>query len=156
MKAQAAIEFLMTYGWAILVLAVAIGAITLSGVFSPTTFGREYCIAPPQLECTSIYANPNLFKIKLANNFGFRVLLTSVEGKVGHAEVERRVAVKLPQGDTTILTFPGEYPENTFIPFTLTLTYVPCAKEVNPQCIELEGLKFSVEIKGRVYVNPKE
>jgi hypothetical protein len=34
-KAQAAMEFLMTYGWAILVVLIAIGALSYFGVFSP-------------------------------------------------------------------------------------------------------------------------
>ena len=34
-KSQAAMEFLMTYGWAILVVLVAIGALAYFGVLSP-------------------------------------------------------------------------------------------------------------------------
>ncbi len=154
MKGQAAIEFLMTYGWAILVLAVAIGAIALSGVFSPTTFGREYCIAPPQLECLSTYANGDVFRVKVVNNFGFKILLTSVNGKVGGTQVEKRLGMELPQGATTTISFPTNLPQGTFVPFSLSFTYVPCAKEVNEGCMELEGLKYSIEVKGRVYVNP--
>jgi len=35
-KGQAAMEFLMTYGWAILAAIVVIGALALMGVFSPS------------------------------------------------------------------------------------------------------------------------
>src|SRR3989338_6758885 len=34
---QVAMEFLMTYGWAILIILIAIGALWLLGVFSPST-----------------------------------------------------------------------------------------------------------------------
>jgi len=37
-RAQAAMEFLMTYGWAILVVLVAIGALAYVGVLSPEKF----------------------------------------------------------------------------------------------------------------------
>lgn len=43
-KAQAAMEFLMTYGWAILVVLVAIGALAYFGVLSPDRFLPEKCV----------------------------------------------------------------------------------------------------------------
>lgn len=42
-KAQAAMEFLMTYGWAILVVLIAIGALAYFGVLSPDRFLPEKC-----------------------------------------------------------------------------------------------------------------
>ena len=42
-KGQAAMEFLMTYGWAILVVLVAIGALAYFGVLSPDRFLPERC-----------------------------------------------------------------------------------------------------------------
>jgi len=36
-KAQSAMEYLMTYGWAILIILIAIGALFYLGVFSPST-----------------------------------------------------------------------------------------------------------------------
>lgn len=42
-KGQAAMEFLMTYGWAILVVLVAIGALAYFGVLSPAQFLPEKC-----------------------------------------------------------------------------------------------------------------
>ncbi|MBI3036442.1 hypothetical protein HYY73_01620 [Candidatus Woesearchaeota archaeon] len=43
MKGQAAMEFLMTYGWAILVVLVVIGALSYFGVLSPSTLLPEKC-----------------------------------------------------------------------------------------------------------------
>ncbi len=43
-RAQAALEFLMTYGWAILVVLAAIGALAYFGVLSPTNFVPERCV----------------------------------------------------------------------------------------------------------------
>ena len=42
-KAQAAMEFLMTYGWAILVVLIAIGALAYFGVLNPDKFLPEKC-----------------------------------------------------------------------------------------------------------------
>ena len=50
-KSQAAMEFLMTYGWAILVVLVAIGALAYFGVLSPDRFLPAKCVLPPGLAC---------------------------------------------------------------------------------------------------------
>ena len=52
LKAQAAMEFLMTYGWAILVVLIVIGALAYFGVLSPSTLLPEKCTFPVSLTCT--------------------------------------------------------------------------------------------------------
>lgn len=50
-KGQAALEFLMTYGWAILVVLAAIGALAYFGVLSPDRFLPEKCTLPSGIAC---------------------------------------------------------------------------------------------------------
>ena len=50
-KSQAALEFLMTYGWAILVVLVAIGALAYFGVLSPDKFLPSKCTLPAGIAC---------------------------------------------------------------------------------------------------------
>jgi len=50
-RAQAAMEFLMTYGWAILVVLVAVGALSYFGVLSPDNFLPNRCTLPSGLGC---------------------------------------------------------------------------------------------------------
>ncbi len=50
-KAQAALEFLMTYGWAILVVLVVIGALAYFGVLSPSNLLPEKCTFPVSISC---------------------------------------------------------------------------------------------------------
>jgi len=50
-KGQAAMEFLMTYGWAILVVLAAIGALAYFGVLSPDRFLPEKCTLPSGIAC---------------------------------------------------------------------------------------------------------
>jgi len=52
-KAQAAMEFLMTYGWAILVVLVVIGALVYMGVLNPLALVPEKCTAPAGFICNS-------------------------------------------------------------------------------------------------------
>ncbi|RMD67636.1 hypothetical protein D6817_00980 [Candidatus Pacearchaeota archaeon] len=47
-RAQAAMEFLMTYGWAILAAIIAIGVLAYFGVFSPSNLvSDQYNLASP-------------------------------------------------------------------------------------------------------------
>lgn len=52
-RGQAALEFLMTYGWAILVVLVAIGALTYFGV-RPASVLPEKCILQAGMTCDSV------------------------------------------------------------------------------------------------------
>lgn len=51
LKSQAAIEFITTYGWAIMVVMVAIGALAYFGMLSPDKFVPRSCNLPPGLAC---------------------------------------------------------------------------------------------------------
>src|SRR3989344_6305239 len=50
-KGQAALEFIMTYGWAILVVLVAVGALAYFGVLSPDRFLPAKCTLQSGLAC---------------------------------------------------------------------------------------------------------
>ncbi|RLE42165.1 hypothetical protein DRJ48_04100 [Candidatus Woesearchaeota archaeon] len=50
-RAQAAMEFLMTYGWAILVVLVVIGALAYFGILNPSTLLPERCEIQMGLYC---------------------------------------------------------------------------------------------------------
>jgi hypothetical protein len=50
-KGQAALEFLMTYGWAILVVLVAIGALAYFGVLNPGAYLPNTCLIGPGFSC---------------------------------------------------------------------------------------------------------
>jgi len=50
-KGQAAMEFLMTYGWAILAAIIAIGVLAYFGVFSPSKYMPSVCSLNAPLGC---------------------------------------------------------------------------------------------------------
>ena len=50
-KAQAAMEFLMTYGWALLAVLIVIGALAYLGVLDPTILIPERCTIAAPLNC---------------------------------------------------------------------------------------------------------
>jgi len=80
-KGQAAAEFLMTYGWAILVVLGAIGALTYFGVLDIASFLPQRCGFPPGFDCigfAQINASGNTVTFVLANNYGSDVEIQGV------------------------------------------------------------------------------
>ncbi|MGA3020542.1 MAG: hypothetical protein ABSD68_01165 [Candidatus Micrarchaeales archaeon] len=53
-KAQSAMEYLMTYGWAILIIAVVLGALFSLGVFSGASVLGTACVAGPGFLCSGL------------------------------------------------------------------------------------------------------
>ncbi|MFH1511206.1 MAG: hypothetical protein ABIF10_05925 [Candidatus Woesearchaeota archaeon] len=78
-KAQAAMEFLMTYGWAILVVLAAIGALAYFGVLSPDRFLPEKCTLPSGTACLDFnYAAGTGIAMRIQNSAGFDMTGVSV------------------------------------------------------------------------------
>jgi len=77
-KSQAAMEFLMTYGWAILVVLAAIAALAYFGVLSPEKFLPEKCLIEVGFTCISSKVEPTQATIIFSNGLGRSVEVTSV------------------------------------------------------------------------------
>ncbi len=52
-KSQSAMEYLMTYGWAILIIAVVLGALYSLGIFNGANFLGGTCVAAPGYLCSN-------------------------------------------------------------------------------------------------------
>ncbi len=77
-KAQAAMEFLMTYGWAILVVLVVIGALAYFGVLSPSTLLPEKCTFPVSVNCVDHSVSPTAVTVVLLNGAGRDIIVRHV------------------------------------------------------------------------------
>ena len=72
--AQAAMEFLMTYGWAILVVLAAIGALAYFGVLSPAKFLPEKCILEPGFLCEGYKVETDKVTLVISNTVEGRTI----------------------------------------------------------------------------------
>lgn len=77
-KAQAAMEFLMTYGWAILVVLAAIGALAYFGILSPERFLPEKCMLEPGIDCTGFKVTPAETTLVLRNGMGKSLMVDAI------------------------------------------------------------------------------
>ncbi len=80
-KSQAAMEFLMTYGWAILVVLAAIAALAYFGVLSPEKFLPEKCIFQPGIACVSHKVEPTKVTLVISNGLGRTIIINSIDVK---------------------------------------------------------------------------
>ena len=83
-KSQAAMELLMTYGWAILVVLVAIGALAYFGVLSPDKFLPSRCTLPSGIACVDFEVsdvfgpgNGELYVV-IKNGLGYDISTVSI------------------------------------------------------------------------------
>ena len=74
-KSQAAMEFLMTYGWAILVVLAAIAALAYFGVLSPAKLLPEKCVIEAGITCDGHKVEPTKITLVLTNSVEGRTLI---------------------------------------------------------------------------------
>jgi len=85
-KAQAAMEFLMTYGWAILVVLAAIAALAYFGVLSPDRFLPEKCTMPSGIACLDFAVPSNtsvILSLQNAAGFDMEEISVTLKNDVG-------------------------------------------------------------------------
>ncbi len=78
-RAQAALEFLMTYGWAILVVLVAVGALAYFGVLSPDKFLPAKCVLQSGLSCIDHKATATQLVLRVQNTLGYDVTVDAIK-----------------------------------------------------------------------------
>lgn len=84
-RAQAALEYLTTYGWALMILIVVLGALTYFGVINPQMLLPEKCDFEAGIHCQDFELdedpsnNQAFVRAKLYNNFGRSVKIEKVE-----------------------------------------------------------------------------
>lgn len=68
-KGQAALEFLTTYGWAMMAIIIAVGALYYFDIINPNKFIQTKCETGSQIQCVEavLYDNGS-FDIRLRNN----------------------------------------------------------------------------------------
>ncbi|MDI3473947.1 MAG: hypothetical protein PWR30_270 [Candidatus Woesearchaeota archaeon] len=76
-RSQAAMEFLMTYGWAIMVVLLALGALAYFGVLNPENLLPERCTFPVGFQCADHSVDPtaNEVRFRIVNGKGSGVII---------------------------------------------------------------------------------
>ena len=140
-RGQAAVEFLITYGWAIQALVLIIAVLLSSGMLSPTFMIAQECNIGSNIPCDFLLYNQggqSKISLELANGFSYkikiqRVTLQTLDQK--HEFAFQSLAIDtLESGGTIKLngTLSGNALQDSSINrFVLTVTYLSCPLELS-------------------------
>jgi hypothetical protein len=78
-RGQAALEFITTYGWAMLVIIVMIGAIAYFGVLKPDTLIPGQCVVEHDFSCQDWQIRGDTVNAVLKQGIGKTIYLDSVQ-----------------------------------------------------------------------------
>ena len=129
-RGQAAMEFLMTYGWAILAAVIVIGVLASFGVFSPGDLISDSCILNPPFGCVDnqIIANSSGITFVMSNGLGKSVTLQNItiDG------CGSRIGGTLADGDTEVIYIEcASLPSGTSFKGDVSILYLPSAGDLN-------------------------
>ena len=137
LKGQSAIEYLMTYGWAILALVIVIGALLSTGVLSPTYLISEECSLGSNIPCKlAIYNQGDVTTVSTAlyNGFPYKIRikeLTIYSRADNSVQLNDNTPKDIESGANISYSGNVDYvPSNTIVRYYINLTYVSCAPEV--------------------------
>ncbi len=107
-KAQAALEFLMTYGWAILVVLIVIGALAYFGVLNPNMLVPEKCTLQTGVACKDYRVIPGQVMLELENGMGKGIVVMNITaeqtGHSGNCTTDREDNITIANGVASSFT----------------------------------------------------
>ncbi len=111
-KGQAAVEYLVTYGWAFLAILATIGVLSYFGLFNPNKYIPDRCDFGNQLECQDQFIdNSPSITIRFKNSFEDDIIIQRIYGddvSLAIAPIDISVGeIKRINIDTTRTLFAG-------------------------------------------------
>jgi hypothetical protein len=159
MRAQAAIEYLITYGWAILLLAVAVTLLLATGRFSLSSLIAEECNLGSTLPCNAqLYQAGDDLKlvVNISNGFSYKIGIKEVKFTLQDEDISKTISPLdvIESGSSIKLntTFPHvTVAKDSIKKVKVELTYYSCAPQENSECnSELANYVISGRIISRV------
>ncbi|MGC8547455.1 MAG: hypothetical protein ACP5MC_00425 [Candidatus Micrarchaeia archaeon] len=102
-KLQSAMEYLMTYGWAILILAVVLGALYGLGVFNASRFLGSQCLLQAGFSCPSLSMSSNgLLTLNLLQATDSPINITAYGCNTNDTIIEMQTPYNPPSNQVTM------------------------------------------------------
>jgi len=77
-KAQAALEFLTTYGWAFLIIFIMISTLAYFGILNPSKILPNRCTFSSEFSCVDHQLKAEEVRVKIKNNLGEPIDVSSI------------------------------------------------------------------------------
>jgi len=114
MKAQAALDFLMTYGWALLIVVLVVGALFALGIFDIGTFMGNKTSGFTQIGVSGYkLASDGMLTLKLKNLAGTNVNITSINATLGVTTIGNSTLFALSNGRESAIFSVGNFSSAT-------------------------------------------
>ncbi len=109
-KAQAGLDFLMTYGWALLLIVLVVGALFAMGIFNVGTFlgSRSSGFAQIKPIAWRVDSTGNL-TLKLQDNAGTNVNVTLINATLGTQSISSNSSFTISNGKQSGTISPGVF-----------------------------------------------
>ncbi len=127
-KAQASLDFLMTYGWALLLIVLVVGALFALGIFDVSSFTGSRASGFPQVGVTAWKLDPSgVLTTQFRNQVGSQINVTSINATIGTTTVTYSTPFTITSGKTsgttTVGTFSNVGAVNSAYTVSLAITY---------------------------------
>lgn len=149
-KAQAALEFLTTYGWAFLVILIMIGALAYFGVLNPSKLLPSRCTLSPEVVCVEHrITTAGGLEFRIRNNVGSTADFTFNATDISSNE---NIGCTVSSGEAIATQLrPGRIANVTCSGFTRTLPVGDKVKLEITGTYQKSGGAYWIPISGEVY-----
>ena len=104
-RGQAAVEFLVTYGWAILIILIAVSVLGYFDFLNPDRYTSQYCDTGPQIVCIEHFMDTGgTYSLVLRNNHNVDIRIDEITVIVDEDEGSISPFRQLQRGDSANFT----------------------------------------------------
>lgn len=105
-RGQASVEFLTTYGWALMAILIMLGALAYFDLFDRDRYIAEGCETGAQLQCleSTIDEDGNL-QLNLRNNYAVNITVDSIYIRIFGEEYSHSDSYVIERGSTGIVEY---------------------------------------------------
>ncbi len=118
-RGQAALEYVVTYGWVFVGIALVLGALAYFGVLDPSQWSADRCYFGTQLSCEDALIDTSIDELSfyLRNNFGKNITVTDARildnGQVTGTCTSCPVMIRPSKGGSIVIQYPaGRYTQH--------------------------------------------
>lgn len=110
-RGQAALDFLMTYGWALVLIVLIAGALQMLGIFDVGNFIGSRSSGFTQVNAVGWRVDPSgQFTLQLKNNAGTDINITNISAAFGQSTVYNDTVFFVPYGSQSAPIQVGAFP----------------------------------------------
>ncbi len=104
-RGQASVEFLFTYGWAIMAITLAIGTLMYFNILTPERYLNQYCDVGAQFDCVewALYDNGTI-QLVISNNHRVDINITNITYSSSHFSGNHTDSKRINRGQNENIT----------------------------------------------------